>query len=88
MITFSMLCYLRQAKRWSRFKRSHTLFSRLIRLTIETGLLCAVTTTTGLILFIASRDTLLYAAPNTMASKLYSNGLIAVRTFILLYYLL
>ena len=78
IITCSIFHYLWQVKKTSNARRTSTLVTRLIKLTIETGSLCAAVNVLSLFLFICSRTTLLYVVPLALTSKLYSNCLLAV----------
>ncbi|KAH8088926.1 hypothetical protein BXZ70DRAFT_500389 [Cristinia sonorae] len=78
IITWSMFYYLLQAKKRIAMKQTGSLLTRLIRLTLETGFLCAAINLLALVLFVASQKTLLYLVPLTITSKLYSNCLLAL----------
>jgi len=80
IITCSMFYYLRTARKASRVKRTNSLLTRLLKLTVETGFICAAAASMGLILFIASPKTSLYDIPALTASKLYTNCLLAMST--------
>ena len=83
IITFSMMYYLMLAKRRTarystHFKRTTTLLTRLIMLSVETGLSCAAVATAGLVLFVAYEDDFYWSVPALVISTLYSNSLLAV----------
>ena len=78
IITLSIWCYLRWVKNGAMAKRTTTLITRIIKLTVETGFLCAAVNTVAIILFLSDKTTLLYMAPIATTSKLYSNCLLAV----------
>ncbi|KAH8088911.1 hypothetical protein BXZ70DRAFT_499155 [Cristinia sonorae] len=78
IITISMFYFLWQAKRSSLSKRTSTVLTRLIKLTIETGFLTALFTIIELVLFVVRRDTTLYTIFLSATSKMYSNTLLAV----------
>ena len=78
LITGTIFHYLWRVKKNSMTRRSTTLITRLIKLTVETGLICAAANLMALILFVSSPRTLLYIMPIAMTSKLYSNCLLAV----------
>ncbi|KAH8088900.1 hypothetical protein BXZ70DRAFT_498790 [Cristinia sonorae] len=78
LITCSMFYYLRKAKKDSRTKRTISLLSHLIKLSVETGFVCAAVTIGGLILFVASPTTTCYEVFAICASKLFSNCFVAV----------
>ncbi|KAH8088918.1 hypothetical protein BXZ70DRAFT_910031 [Cristinia sonorae] len=78
IITGSMFYYLHKARRSSRVKQTTNLLTRLIALTIETGLISATVDVTGLALFIALPDAAYYEPLAIVASKLFS-----IRVFIL-----
>ncbi|KAH8105086.1 hypothetical protein BXZ70DRAFT_919322 [Cristinia sonorae] len=78
VITCSMFYYLREAKKESHVKRTTTLLTYLIKLSIETGFICAAVALAGLILFITSPTTTCYQVFALCASKLVSNCFVAV----------
>ena len=59
MISFSMLYLLYSAKQ-SQFEKTQMIINRLIRLTIETGIVTATCATIELILFLTSTSTELH----------------------------
>ncbi|KAH8078748.1 hypothetical protein BXZ70DRAFT_658967 [Cristinia sonorae] len=78
VITCSMFYYLRKAKKDSHMKRTTTLLTHLIKLSVETGFICAAVALGGLILFVASPTTTCYEVFAICASKLFSNCFVAV----------
>ncbi|KAH9933144.1 uncharacterized protein BXZ73DRAFT_77309 [Epithele typhae] len=62
-------------KESARFERSEFIIRRLVRLTVETGLACAVTAVVVLILFLAYPTTNLTIVFSLTLSKVYSNTL-------------
>jgi len=78
MITSSMFFYLRRAKNAVLVKKTNTLLTRLIALTVETGLISSAVQITALVTFVVADHTLLYTAPISVTSKLYSNSLLAI----------
>ncbi|PBK88488.1 hypothetical protein ARMGADRAFT_358779 [Armillaria gallica] len=60
------------------FHRTHTLVTKLIRLTIETGSLTAVVALAALILFFAFPHQTFYVTPVLVISKLYANTIYMV----------
>lgn len=80
IITCCMFYYLHQARKRSPVKRTTAVITHLIKLTVETGLVCATLAVVALILFVASRHTLLYCVFMGPVGKLSSNCLLAVST--------
>ncbi|TCD63230.1 hypothetical protein EIP91_005815 [Steccherinum ochraceum] len=78
IITFSTFWYLLRLKSSSKMKRTSTLITRLIKLTVETGFICAAVNMLALLLFLVRQDTLFYIVPLATTSKLYTNCLLAV----------
>lgn len=78
LITSSTSYYLWKAKVASRNQRTINLLSRLITISVETALICTVTTCSALVLFETSPHTSLYAIPLFMLGKMCSNSLLAV----------
>ena len=73
------MCYiLWKARSQSRTPRTINLLSRLIALSIETGLATTVSGAAGLVFVEVVRNTALYVVPMFMLSKLYSNSLLVV----------
>lgn len=58
--------------------------TKLIRVTVETGLICAACALLELIMFVAFADDTFYMPMCLLLSKLYSNSLLAVRIIIIL----
>ena len=85
VITSSTSYYLWKAKSAVRTQRIINFLSRLIVLSIETSLACAITSTVALALFYVSGNTSFFALPLFLLGKLYSNSLLAVRSSIFLY---
>ncbi|KAI0794953.1 hypothetical protein C8Q75DRAFT_803792 [Abortiporus biennis] len=75
-IAASMLWHLRRPN--SRFRSTNTLLTKIITVTIETGLICAASALIDLALFIAFRHTNYHIPFCASLSKLYSNSLLAV----------
>ena len=73
-----MVYYLRKTKRVIRGQAKVTLVTRILKVAVETGLLCAAVVTLGLILYVSFPHTSWYIFPAITASKLYSNSLLAV----------
>ncbi|KAH8088914.1 hypothetical protein BXZ70DRAFT_499772 [Cristinia sonorae] len=78
LITASMVFYLRKAKRSTYVKCTTSLLANLIKLTVETGFICAAAEISAIVLFITSPDTTYYILVGLMASKLFSNCFLAV----------
>ncbi|TCD63226.1 hypothetical protein EIP91_005811 [Steccherinum ochraceum] len=77
-VTGSMFYYLWRAKQLSSRKQTASLLTRLINLTVETGVIYTTATILDCVLFIAYPDNTIYIVPLTITSKLYTNCLIAV----------
>lgn len=73
-----MMYYLHKSK--TGFKRTAALLSRFIRITVETGLICAAFAILDLSFFVAFKENNYHLAPSIALSKLYSNSLLAVRS--------
>ncbi|THH27147.1 hypothetical protein EUX98_g7048 [Antrodiella citrinella] len=78
MITCSMFFYLRRAKNAALLKTTSSLLTRLIVLTVETGLISCAAQIAALVCHIAADNTMLYAIPVAVTCKLYSNSMIMV----------
>ncbi|TCD70842.1 hypothetical protein EIP91_001533 [Steccherinum ochraceum] len=78
LITAFMTFYLWRAKTQIPISKTNALLSRLIRYTVETGLITSTFTLLEAIFFAASRNTLLYVLYLGVVPKLYSNSLLAV----------
>ncbi|KAI0033868.1 hypothetical protein K488DRAFT_84515 [Vararia minispora EC-137] len=78
MIMLSMV-YLLYSTRNTSFimRRSELLINRLIRLSVETGCLCAITASLELITFLALPKTSIHFVFSFMLAKVYSNTLMA-----------
>ncbi|KAH8079086.1 hypothetical protein BXZ70DRAFT_1051023 [Cristinia sonorae] len=72
IIAASMLFYLSKAK--TGFERSTVLMTRFIRITVETGLICATFAILDLALFLAYKQNNFHLTPSIALSKLYSNS--------------
>lgn len=75
-----MMYYLYKSK--TGFKHTAALISKFIRVTVETGLVCATFAILDLSLFLAFKTNNYHLAPSIALSKLYSNSLLAVSWFI------
>ena len=73
-----MSYFLWKARLASRAQRTINLLSRLIMLSIETGLVTTLTGITGLVLVRVFENTALYVVPVFILGKLYSNSLLVV----------
>lgn len=73
-----MLYYLHKAK--TSFKRTAALLSRVVSVTVETGLICATFAILALVFFVTFKEITYHLTPSITLSKLYSNSLLAVRT--------
>ena len=78
IIASSMLYYLRKTRKSVRGRASIALITRLLKLTVETGLLCAVVMTSALVMFVTGSGNAWYMVPALTACKLYSNSLLVV----------
>ena len=77
-----MLYYLRKTRKAICGKATVALITRILAVTIETGLMCAVTVTFSLVVFVfSSRNSVWYMVSAIPVSKLYSNSLLAVCAF-------
>jgi len=76
IIAISMMYYLQRSK--TGFKQTAALISKFIRITVETGLVCATFAILDLALFLAFKENNYHLAPSIALSKLYSNSLLAV----------
>ncbi|KAJ3760671.1 hypothetical protein EV360DRAFT_80941 [Lentinula raphanica] len=77
LITFVLVFQLFRYERRSASARTRDALLRLITLTVETGLVTALTALIELLLFVFFRDNTLYFIPLFMLSKVYSNCLLA-----------
>ncbi|KAI0077527.1 hypothetical protein K474DRAFT_1707275 [Panus rudis PR-1116 ss-1] len=76
IIAASMIYYLHKSN--TGFRTTTTLLSKFIRVTIETGLVCATFAILDMSLFIAFQQNNYHLAPSIPLSKLYSNSLLVV----------
>ncbi|KAH8079081.1 hypothetical protein BXZ70DRAFT_1050981 [Cristinia sonorae] len=76
IIAASMMYYLHKSK--TGFKQTGALLSKFIRVTVETGLICATFAILDLAFFLAFKNNNYHLAPSIALSKLYSNSLMAV----------
>ncbi|KAJ6578127.1 hypothetical protein B0H19DRAFT_846325, partial [Mycena capillaripes] len=60
------------------FRQTHTVLSRIMRLTIETGSLTAAVALTTFILFMVFPDKIYYTTPATFVPTLYANAMLTV----------
>ncbi|KAI0089212.1 hypothetical protein BDY19DRAFT_131256 [Irpex rosettiformis] len=74
LIAVSLVWYLRQHK--TGFSGSDDAIDRIIRLTVQTGLITAVCATVDLVVFLAD-DTTVHLAFNLLLAKLYTNTLLS-----------
>ena len=77
IITTSMVWILVTAKRSTVFQQSNSKLSRLITITVETGMATALGALSELILFIVFPTNNMHFIPFLMLAKLYSNTLLA-----------
>lgn len=61
------------------FRATTTLVTRLVRVSVETGLICATCAILDVVLFLAYTNNTYYMPMCLSLSKLYSNSLLAVR---------
>jgi len=76
IIAISMMYYLNKSR--TGFAGTSSVLSKFVRLTIETGAICATFAILDLAMFLAFQTTNYHLAPNLPLSKLYSNSLLAV----------
>lgn len=72
-----MIYYLQRAK--TGFRTTTTLLSKFIRITVETGLTCAIFAILDLSLDLAFKKNNYHLAPSIALSKIYANSLLVVR---------
>ncbi|KAJ3879846.1 hypothetical protein F5051DRAFT_325022, partial [Lentinula edodes] len=77
VIALSMLYLLYSAKRNTTFKETERMISRLIRLTVETGVVTATSAIMELILFQSFQENNLHFTIALMLCKIYSNAFMA-----------
>ncbi|TCD70886.1 hypothetical protein EIP91_001194 [Steccherinum ochraceum] len=78
IITCCLFYYLYRAMKACSFRRTTTPLTRVIKLTVETGFICAAIGIASLILFVVSTHTFIYMTCMATIGKLYSNCLLAV----------
>ena len=80
IIACSMSYHIWKARTIIRGNVTTTLITRILRLTVETGVICTVVVTTFLVLFVISSASggAWYTAPALAMSKFYSVSLLAV----------
>ncbi|TFK31424.1 hypothetical protein BDQ12DRAFT_740025 [Crucibulum laeve] len=76
IIAISMIYYL--SRRDTGFKRTHTIITRIIRLTVETGSTTATVAVIDVVLFLAFRQNNYHTAPALILGKLYSNTMVLI----------
>lgn len=76
ILTGCMIYYLRRSK--TGFRATTTLLSKIIRITLETGLACATLAILDLALFLAFQENNYHLAPSIALSKIYANSLLVV----------
>ncbi len=79
LIAGSLIYYLHQSQTIN-VGLSSPMYVKVLRLIVETGLLCAVIATLDLILFLTFQDTNYHLVPAITLCKLYSNSLLVVKT--------
>lgn len=77
VIAISMIYYLR--KSMTGFRETTLMIAKVIRVTVETGLICAAAALLDMALFIGFHDTNYHLTMCLLMSKLYSNSLLVVR---------
>ncbi|TCD64861.1 hypothetical protein EIP91_003565 [Steccherinum ochraceum] len=78
LIALSMSYYLYRAKQHSAVRKTNAMLTRLIKFTVETGLITAAFALLEAILYVAANETLFYALFMGICPKLYSNSLLAL----------
>ncbi|KAF8918109.1 hypothetical protein CPB85DRAFT_112786 [Mucidula mucida] len=76
IVAFSMMYYLNRSR--TGFRSTNVILSRFIRITIETGAICATFAVLDLAFFLSYRHNNFHLAPSIALSKLYSNSLLVV----------
>jgi len=76
-IAASMLFFLLRAKTATMHKQTEKMLTRLVRLTIETGVATAATATVDLTLFFVFKNNNLHVMPAIVLAKMYTNTLLA-----------
>lgn len=74
-----MMYYLQRAN--TGLRHTSTIVTRFVRLTLETGLLCAAFAILDLSFYCAFQTNNYHLAPSIPLSKLYSNSLLVVRPY-------
>ncbi|KAF7791576.1 hypothetical protein EIP86_002592 [Pleurotus ostreatoroseus] len=77
IIAVCMIWYLHRSN--TGFRQTSTLLSKFIRLTLETGFLCAAFAILDLSFYCRFQENNYHLAPSIPLSKLYSNSLLVVR---------
>ena len=77
-----MFYLLWRAKRATVVQRTSNLLGRLIAIIIETCLACTAVAIASLLIFVMSRNTMIYVVPTVMIGKFYANALLAVGFFL------
>lgn len=77
IIATCMIYYLHRSN--TGFRSTSTILSKFIRLTLETGLLCATFAILDLAFYCAFQSNNYHLAPSIPLSKLYTNSLLVVR---------
>ncbi|KAF8995093.1 hypothetical protein BDQ17DRAFT_1430595 [Cyathus striatus] len=76
IIAISMIYYLSRSR--TGFRTTNILISKIIRVTVETGLICAAFAILDLAFFLRWQDNNYHLAPSIALSKLYANSLLVV----------
>ncbi|TFK32051.1 hypothetical protein BDQ12DRAFT_635431, partial [Crucibulum laeve] len=76
IIAVSMIYYLTRSR--TGFQSTNLLITRIIRITVETGLICATFAILDLSFFLAFQDNNYHLAASVPLSKLYANSLLVV----------
>ena len=76
-----MIYYLNRSN--TGFKQTSTLLSKFIRLTLETGLVCAAFAILDMSFYCAFQTNNYHLAPSIPLSKLYSNSLLVVHVVLM-----
>lgn len=82
VICLCMIYYLHKSN--TGFRQTSTLLTKFIRLTVETGLVCAAFAILDLSFYVRWQENNFHLAPSVPLSKLYSNSLLVVRRLALL----
>ncbi|TFK49008.1 hypothetical protein OE88DRAFT_1646604 [Heliocybe sulcata] len=75
IIAASMIFYLHKSR--TGFSRTDDIVQRLIRVTVETGLICTIIALIDLAVYVAYKDNNYHFTPVLTLSKLYANSLLA-----------